>query len=322
MPDHRTVFSVGNLGGEPITVLMAFDNEWAPYAATTIASTCVHAVSPVQIVVLTTNLSSKNAERFCSLISSSIHALKIIRIDPDMTKKFGSLGWWSNAAYLRLAAAEIVDTEKIIYLDSDIIVKCPLDELFSLDLRSAAVAGVVDIPSRLLQMSPRLNWLNLPKSDHYINTGVLLMDLSRLRSQGFFDAAINWYGRNHGSVRLADQCVLNSVLINQKAYLHPRWNIRQLSLPTQDFASMLCSNLSAIFHFNVATKPWTEGADTAVYQEWLRYFRKTTYVKEDCDRSIRNPDPSFLKHINEIEKAFREAGIDPKASLRKHTSVR
>lgn len=180
----------------------------------------------------------------------------------------------------------------------------------------AAIAGVVDISDRLLQAAPGLNWLNLPKGDNYINTGVLLMDLSRLRSQGFFGEALAWYNRNSSLVRLVDQCILNSLLSGQKAYLHPLWNIRQLSSPAPQFRSMLSSKLEAVFHFNGAVKPWSSSVDKELYRQWIKYLPSTLFDERDYIRPVSTVDPSFMEFINMVEKAFADAKITPTVNLR------
>ncbi len=317
LPKCRISLSIGRLPADAITVVMAFDDHWAPYAAATISSVCAHAGNPIQFVVLTTNLSVQNTTKFSQLIGDSSHALRIMEVDPNVTSAFTSSSlWWSNSVYLRLVSPEILDFGKAIYLDADIIVRSPLDALFNYNLDGAAIAGVVDISDRLLQAAPGLNWLNLPKGDNYINTGVLLMDLSRLRSQGFFGAALAWYNRNSSRVRLVDQCILNSVLSGQKAHLHPRWNIRQLSSPAPQFRSMLSSKLEAVFHFNGAVKPWSSGADKELYKQWIKHLPSTLFDERDCIRPVSTVDPSFMEFINTVEKAFADAKITPTVNLR------
>jgi lipopolysaccharide biosynthesis glycosyltransferase len=301
----------------PINVLMAIDDKWAPYAAATMSSVFRSATGTVQITLLTISLSEENKNKLRRILSSPQHDLRIVDVDPAMLEAFGSTAFWSKAVYVRLASENLVDLDRVIYLDADIIVRTPLDELFHHDLKGAAVAGVIDIPDRLLRLAPGLNWLNLPMGEHYLNSGVLLMDLSRLRSINFFRSAREWYRDHQNIVRLSDQCVINAVLENRKAQLHPRWNIRQLSMPNDQFASMFCSSLSGIFHFNVATKPWTDGCNPAIYQEWRKHLPEIGYAEADYKRAASKPDASFIKHMEDVERAFAQAKIKPKISIRR-----
>src|SRR5215475_10573967 len=82
------------------------------------------------------------------------------------------------AMYLRLFMTEYLDPslDRIIYLDSDLIVRGDLSELWQLNLQGAYVGGVPE-PYSESQRKP----FGFGPKDLYVNSGVLLIDLRQWR---------------------------------------------------------------------------------------------------------------------------------------------
>lgn len=115
----------------------------------------------------------------------------------------------SKAAYFRLLIPELVpEYDKCIYLDCDIIVHGDLRELYAVELEGNYLAGVKDC--HVIKDNPyeieHQRVLGLPARDKYINSGVLIINLKRMREDGiiprFYEQLKkeNWY---------EDQDVLN-----------------------------------------------------------------------------------------------------------------
>ncbi len=115
----------------------------------------------------------------------------------------------SKAAYFRLLISEIVsEYDKCIYLDCDLIVHGDLKELYDTKLENNYLAGVRDC--HIMEDTPRQvqhqEILGLPSRNRYVNSGVLVMNLEKIRNDGlaerFFEQLKqeNWY---------EDQDVLN-----------------------------------------------------------------------------------------------------------------
>ncbi|OOB79509.1 MAG: hypothetical protein BEN18_00430 [Epulopiscium sp. Nuni2H_MBin001] len=90
----------------------------------------------------------------------------------------------STSTYYRLLITEILaDYSKCIYLDSDIIVLQDLSDLFNINMEEYYLAGVKDLKASLLA-ERFINTLNLSTVDYYINGGVLVMNLNKIRLDG------------------------------------------------------------------------------------------------------------------------------------------
>lgn len=68
---------------------------------------------------------------------------------------------------------------KIIYLDLDVMIEKDIFEFWNIDLQGKEVAGVVDTKFYSIHPVPYIKDIS-----NYVNAGVLLMDLKRMRENG------------------------------------------------------------------------------------------------------------------------------------------
>ena len=116
--------------------------------------------------------------------------VKIINIDtiPDfLPKDAPNLNTqFTKFALIRCYFTEILPYDKILWLDVDTIVLNSLDDLWNIDMSDSFIAGVIDIPA-MTNHARRLNTI----FNKYVNTGILLMNLKRMREYGIFDKLIS-----------------------------------------------------------------------------------------------------------------------------------
>jgi len=174
-------------------------------------------------------------------------------IEPN--RRFGRVAWY------RVLLPELVpDLDRILYLDADTIVCRPLTELWELELEGFPVAAVVN-PLYPFMDQGFLSDLGL-NGDDYFNSGVLLMDLARWRSQGFTDKVLS-ISKVQYSQEWPDQNALNCAFRSNWLALHPKWNMQNTffdlpprSLPLSIGTFGLSRDEVSIVHFIGPYKPW------------------------------------------------------------------
>jgi len=292
--DTENLLTIGQAPSSDLSILLTPDEAYAPYAAVTLASLFKHATTAMDVTILTPGFSPETLQRYERIEQQMSHSLTILKVHPSVTAGFGSEYYWPNAAYLRLAAAELLSHDRILYLDSDLLIRAPLQQLFAIDLGEHLVAGVPEFSAELMEQTPGLNWLGLPPGDVYLNAGVVLMDLDGLRRERFSQRALEMQESAGSKFRFADQCLLNAALVGRKAELDPRWNIRGYALPASAFHYLLTTGTRGIFHFNGPQKPWTDGADPALREVWGEYLKLTGYTMDEVCR----PAPPVFEKMN------------------------
>jgi lipopolysaccharide biosynthesis glycosyltransferase len=285
--------------------VFACDEAYAPYTAVAIASLYRHAAAETAVTVLTPGFSPETLRHFERIQGQQGHSLSVLKIDEDITREFLENHHWPKVSYLRCAIAEFVAHERVLYFDSDLLVRAPLQELLRYDLGDHAVAGVPELTAKDLQRAPTLNWLDLPPGDVYINSGVMVMNLSRLREERFLQAAQHAQQSALSSkFRFGDQCVINTALAGRKATLDLRWNIRTGLIPEAAFHYLFTTGTRGIFHFCGLEKPWMPAARPTLRDAWREYLQLTDYSWDEVCRPDRPANPAMERMIAEMREAY------------------
>ena len=208
----------------------------------------------------------------------------------------------SEAAYFRLFCASILpkDINRILYLDSDMIVNSSLENLWKTDLTDAALAAVV---------SPGMG----SNKDIYINSGLLLINLEYWRENKVEKLFVDYINHNSGSLKWYDQDVLNGVFSNNlKKALPIRYNVREGFLFKKEkledgLGCQICELEEAlkaptIIHFSGNIKPWMVGCDNPYRPLFEKYkamtiWKNTRFIDESIFVVLRRLSRLYIKKI-------------------------
>jgi lipopolysaccharide biosynthesis glycosyltransferase len=182
-------------------------------------------------------------------------------------------------ALLRLSLDTILpsDLDKVLYLDSDTLVLSSLRELWNkLPYEDYAIVGSCPHPSdrELLEKALREQKLN-PKGRFpcRINSGVLLLDLRRIREENLLSQSISWLREHNGLARFPDQDAINAafrgrILMCETRYgtysrNEAEWSAYDKSEKERDIHDPTKSTIpdipyAVILHFVCPYKPWNQ----------------------------------------------------------------
>lgn len=188
------------------------------------------------------------------------------------------------ATYIRLFILEYLpsDVFKILYLDADVICLNSLEKLWETDITNYALAAVEDISSEVNKLR-----LNLRQ---YINSGVLLINLSYWREINATHLFLNFIRENRLIIKLHDQDILNLCFKDKILILPYSYNYQLLG---ENYNSKSDAMASTLVHFIAFHKPWVKGNSCPLKAEWISYYEacfgsKWHYVKSFPikDRSV------------------------------------
>ena len=119
---------------------------------------------------------------------------------------------FTNFCFARLALPSIVEEEKVLYLDTDAIVLKDISELWNINIDNYYLAGCKDLGAfERDNISSRLGI-----TGKYINSGVLLMNLKKIREDNIYK---KWFETiNKRQLIFPDQDAIN--LVCQKGIIY------------------------------------------------------------------------------------------------------
>lgn len=167
--------------------------------------------------------------------------------------------------YYRLFASKVLpnNIDRILYLDPDIVVINKLDELYNMDFEDNYFIGATHVRGFLRKLNEIR--VRAPKDAHYINTGVMLMNIERLRLEQKIEEVYEYIEKNKNNFTLPDQDILCGLygdrvkLINQYIY-----NLSDRMIVIKNITSKDKIDLNwvkyntVIIHYCGRNKPWNK----------------------------------------------------------------
>ena len=161
---------------------------------------------------------------------------------------------YSNFCFSRLILADFIKEDKVIYLDTDAIVRRDISRIWNIDINDYYVIGVKDYG---VMCDGYLDSLNL--SGKYINSGVVVFNLEKIRKDNIIS---KWFDIiNNKKLLYPDQDALNIVCTDYEYYIHSMYNF--INNATLDVVN---KELVKIYHYAGPKNNWL--ADRFYAEEW------------------------------------------------------
>ncbi|HFR3714099.1 TPA: glycosyltransferase [Streptococcus suis] len=145
----------------------------------------------------------------------------------------------------------LADLGRILYLDVDILVHGNLMELFQTDLEEYELGAIVEADI-FKYYQWYLDSLGFGPNDAYFSSGVLLMDLDKMRQNGTTNQLIAIALEKARDYKFPDQDILNTYYKGQFKQLSPSYNYTDVRKQNRE----LTADEIVIEHFNGDIKAW------------------------------------------------------------------
>lgn len=239
---------------QDIHIAIAFDQNYLhPFYALVTSILKNNRDASLHFHTIVTGVADDEKETIRKYVEASDATIAFYAVDEALIKKFVITGKWSSAVYYRLFFPLLVPEgiERLLYLDSDTIVNRSLDGLYNNFLGEHPVAAVPDIYVKVQPL------LNIHVDGEYFNSGVMLIDIARWKSQRVTESAIDYLTAYPERILFVDQCALNAVLHRNWQPLPERFNLLFSYVPDDLAASQVDDYLrdKVVIHFTLQ-RPW------------------------------------------------------------------
>ncbi|MCH2171911.1 hypothetical protein MK489_14090 [Myxococcota bacterium] len=236
-------------------------------------------VFALDIYIISIGLSDEMKRTIESCAGSSISVTRVIFLEYRLQGRY---------PLCRFRASEIVtlvffapeffpDLERIIFLDSDVLITGDISELWDIDLRGRWL-GIVD---KAYDQSQRARTIMRPLSalTTPVNSGTVLLDLVKMRTENISHQLDSFMEKNQKWLRTPEQEAFEYVA-NNRIHLHHKWNWRGVapvseiywSAPTMKSVAEYEAIVPSVVHFQWPARPNRYHLDNPWFDRWNDYY--------------------------------------------------
>ncbi len=266
-----------------VVMFFATDNGYAPFLAVALKS-AVENSSPdrfYRAVVLYSELSEENANKLKALgrenfvIEPAAMQANFQALDDRRGNRI-RCEYFTLTIYFRLFIADMFPQyNKAIYLDSDIVLNGDVAKLFDTDIGDNLIGACRDTSIEHIKTFTDYTEIAVGvKKEEYINSGVLLMNLEKMRSCDFQGKFLQLLQDYHFDSVAPDQDYINAMCNGNIYYLDTAWDTMPAPHQTQTAPKLI--------HYNLFSKPWQY--NDIQYEEYFwQYAQESGFLQQILD---------------------------------------
>ena len=298
-----------------INIVFTTDKEYSSYLKVALKSLILNKDkdSIYNIYILSIDLNKKTQEELKTFKQNDVEIntvpLKVKTLDKIIDKKINFF-YVSRADLFKFFIPEMFQNfDKILYLDSDILVLRDLSSLYNTDIQDKYIAAV-----------KRYNFRGNRKKDDY-NCGVMLFNIQKYRKDNIAQKLIK--AKNNDKDGRSSQYSFNSVIklkdvklispiYNNNAYTEDedfiKYNFKKTYSPFLDNINNLLEldKNTIIVHYIGADKPWHKNSNSRFKEKWWEYSKlvdaNMKYKKRSFIERLKNA--YFLTLRSSTKKTF------------------
>lgn len=272
-----------------VCVSFAVDDNYAPYLSTTIKSMLSNRNCNFgyDILIMCSGIRQESKDKILSAAKNeagvSIRFIDVTEAAKGLQYNVGTYLTVATNYRLLLFSDLFAEYDRMIYLDSDVIVEGDISELFNYELGDKLIAGVPDAGFIQLSYSKRAVFidgkypynvdnyrtdaLKMKHPKDYFNAGVLMVDLKKCREFFAYSDVLNIL--HSKKFQFNDQDVLNILCDGRVCILDYEWNYQnnieaycriQPDIYCEMYMGIRRSS-PKIIHYVSAHKPWNCSVD-------------------------------------------------------------
>ena len=288
-----------------IPIFFAVDDEYTPFLSVALQSLIDNSSKEnyYSIKILYTNISQENQNKINKYEKENVN-IEFVDLNYYIDKvkdKLYTRDYYSKTTYFRLFIPELYPQyDKVLYLDSDIVILSDIADLYNIDMEDNLVAAAPDDVIQTIEVFQNYVEKVVGVADYknYFNAGVLLMNLDELRKFNFQEKFLYLLSTVKFSVA-QDQDYLNRLCKGRVKLIENTWDRMPIGGDTVKREDI------HLIHYNLAFKPWH--FEDILYKEYFwQYAHKTEYfdiiqeIKESYTEEQKFKDSQEDKKLREL----------------------
>ena len=300
----------------PINICLSFDEKYAQHAAVTMVSLMKNCSRNIHFYIIDSEPSgiTESRSKIVKLVEMYGAKISFRTIDLSVFKGFPIWKPMQDSPnkyvpYYRLCLADLLpEIERIIYLDTDIVVQGDIAKLYDLEFaKDQFIAGVNDMDSE--ELKEKIS------TSAYINSGVILFDLATIRriKLNVVEESIKILQNFRERISLnIDQDLINIIFNDHIRLLDISWNAQSVGTPRGFKLGYDDKSIEKnIIHFIASHKPWMFNCKSGYQHLYFRYLSYTPW-KLKCIKYLFIKIKKFIferKNVSATQKIIVVFGL-------------
>ncbi|NTU96935.1 MAG: glycosyltransferase family 8 protein [Chlorobiaceae bacterium] len=267
---------------EKVNIVFAIDNNYVQHLSVALVSLLDNNKDLLfRIYVISSGLSKKNIDKIHEISGRYDCEVKNITVSDDLFVALATAHpFYPKGTYYRLLIPELIDEEKVLYLDSDIVVNGSIKGLYYQNIGENYVCAIED-PG-----FDRHQQLKMDPESVYFNSGMMLINLKKWKSDGIQKKVIDFIENNQDVIYFPDQCGLNAIINGRWKKVPLKYN-QQSSIFSKDFEKKFncfspeelaeAKENPIIIHYTSGSKPWHYKNSHPFKRRYWDYIKMTPY---------------------------------------------
>lgn len=288
-----------NISSE-IHIALCVDDNYLPYCCCTIESIISNNNAGNKIIFYIIYFSDvKGIELIIEHINKAGYRAVDIEVSESRICNFQTHHHFTSSVYLRLLLPNILpkNIERVLYLDSDLIVISDLTNLFNVNLGDFSTAMVPELA------------MDVDKFRRYeFNSGVMVIDLKSWRSNDLSKKVMDYIESYKGRLVCVDQSAINAILWEKTKPLDIKWNLVSTYFnqyekfqDSEKLKIRTALDTPKIIHFTTGSKPWLYLNEHPYKRKFYSYLRNTPFRNEkEKNKNLKTILKKFRKRVRKI----------------------
>lgn len=175
----------------------------------------------VRLHLVSDNISNDKLKKLKKTLYNYDYELNVVEADELLRDIcLSQQGRHPRTIYAKLFLANIINSDRLLYMDSDVIITDSLEDIFQRNMENELAAGVMMPYSASIK-----NKVGLDRSDPFICDGIVLLNLKSWRAQKISEKCREYLSVCKGTPYMLSEGVLNYVCKGFMGILSPRYNL-------------------------------------------------------------------------------------------------
>lgn len=272
-----------------MNILVAVNNQYIRPLLVMLDSLFTHETEALDIYLFYSLVSERYLRLLDSYIDKRGGRFIPVLVEDSVFQEAPLKRYFTKEVYYRVLCGRLLPEtlERILYLDTDIIIRGSLESFYYKEFRGKTLIGILDLIGVRYykeQHYLRLEQIGLSRDDIYVNSGVLLFNLVKMRESFVPEEFLRQTQEKRDVIEMVDQDMINVYFKGQIGTAEETYNYPILVFSASFIWNWVMGGWRKenprIVHYMGIPKPWEPNYFGKFYFEYRRYYKKLQSPRE------------------------------------------